>query len=613
MPERIRHGIYASGPWEINLARRELRHSSTPIPLGGRAFDILEVLVQSAGELVTKDELIASVWPGAIIEENTLQVHVSAVRKALGQDRGLLTTSSGRGYRLSGSWSARDGHGADGDTTRSHEITRPAASPRAMTNLPAVTSELIGRTLAEEQLRDLASAYRVVTLTGPGGIGKTTLALATARNLLAEFGGDVWLIDLASLSDPELVPSAIAGVLSLRFGGEPILPASVARLIGQRRILLVLDNCEHVIEAAAAFAETAVRSCPQVSILATSREALRIEGEYIYRVPPLEVPAPHRDDPASLRNSSAVQLFIEKIKTLDSGFSPNDDSLVTIATICRQLDGIPLAIEFAAARTATIGLQQVAARLADRFGLLIHGRRTALPRHQTLRATLDWSYDLLSESEQRLLRQLAVFPAGFTLEAIAAVMRGGITSPESAVVDGVGSLVAKSLVTIDSAPSTGRWRLLETIRAYALEKLDESGERQNAARRHAQFVHDHITPAQLGARMQIGSAEMVDLAGEIDNVRTALDWALSSDGDVQIGAALTAAYVDVWLHLGLLIECRNRVERILEGVAPEPRFTNAMRMNLHLGLGIALFFTVGPGGKNEIGPATGTRCGDAAG
>jgi predicted ATPase len=326
---------------------------------------------------------------------------------------------------------------------------------------------------------------------------------------------------------------------------------------------------------------------------------LRIDGEYAYRVTPLEVPSPLHDEPANIRNSSAVQLFVEKTKTLDSQFSPRDDSMTTIAAICRQLDGIPLAIEFAASRAATIGLRQVAARLADRFGLLIQGRRTALPRHQTLRAALDWSYDLLSEPERHLLRQLAVFPAGFTLDAVASVV-GGIASPEPAAIDGVGSLVAKSLVTVDGAPSTGRWRLLETIRAYALEKLEESGERQNAARRHAEFVRKRIASAELGSRMQIGNAEMAELAGEIDNVRSALDWAFSPDGDARIAAALTAAYVTVWLHLGSLIECRNRVELVLEGTAAELELSDALRMHLHLGLGIALFFTIGPAERTKL-------------
>ncbi len=602
MPEQIRHGIYASGPWEINLARRELRYSGSPVPLGGRAFDILEVLVRSAGELVTKDELIASIWPGAIIEENTLQVHVSAVRKALGPDRGLLRTSSGRGYRLSGVWVTRDGHGAGAPVqadTSPESATKLTVVSRPPTNLPAPTSELVGRALAQEQLRDLASAYRVVTLTGPGGIGKTALALWAARSLLPEFNGDVWLIDLASLSDPALAPSAIAGVLGLRLGGEPILPSSIAHMIGQRRLLLLLDNCEHVIKAVAELAETVVRSCPHASILATSREALRIDGEYIYRVPPLEVPLSQHDAPNIIRNSSAVQLFIEKLKTLDSQVLSRDDSLMTIAAICRQLDGIPLAIEFAASRAATIGLQQVAARLADRFGLLIQGRRTASPRHQTLRAVLDWSYDLLSEPERYLLRQLAVFPAGFTLDAVASVVGGG-TSPQSAVVDGVGSLVAKSLVTVDGAPTAGRWRLLETIRAYAFEKLEESGERQSVARRHAEFVRDRIASAELGSRLQIGNAEMVNLAGEVDNVRSALDWAFSPGGDAQLGAALTAGYVVVWLHLGSLMECRNRIEHVLEGTSPELQLSDAVRMHLHLGLGIALFFTAGPTERTRL-------------
>ena len=589
MAEGAHAGIYRSGPWEIDLPRRELRSNGVLVPLGGRAFDILEVLIRSSGQLVTKDELIAEVWPGAIVEENTLQVHVSAVRKALGRDRGLLRTSSGRGYRLAGDWVARDQRSRD---VKEQEQVRPAAVSPA-TNLPAAMGELIGRALGEEQLRDLVSAYRVVTLTGHGGIGKTALALATARSLLSDYNGDVWLIDLASLSDPELVPSAVAGALGLRFGGEPILAASIARAIGQRRLLLLLDNCEHVIGAAAEFAETVVRFCPRASILATSREALRIEGEYAYRVPPLDVPSLHTDDAGHILQCSAVRFLIEKMKTLDSQFSPRDDDLTIIAAICQHLDGIPLALEFAAARAATIGLQQVAARLEDRFGLLIHGRRTARPRHQTLRAALDWSYDLLSEPEQRLLRRLAVFPAGFTLDAVSSIVPAS-RPDEPAVLDGIGNLVAKSMVMVEVGSDAGRWRLLETVRAYALEKLAETGETHIVARRHAEFVRDRIASVTLRARLQLSKAEIALLAGEMDNVRAALEWAFSLVGDPGIGAVLTAAYVPVWLNLGMLVECRDRVERVLGGHGVQIELTDAILMHLHLGLGISLFFTIGP-------------------
>jgi predicted ATPase/DNA-binding winged helix-turn-helix (wHTH) protein len=496
----VRHLLYEFAGWEVDLARRELRTRGVPVPLGGRAFKIFAVLVQSAGELVTKDELMDRVWPGAIVEENKLQVHISAVRKALGPDRGTLKTSFGRGYRLLGNWTVRKEH-APADSVV-FDPTRMPVQP-FLANVPAAGSELIGRATSVQQLRDFLSAYRMITLTGLGGIGKTTLALEVARGLLPAFNGACWLVDVASLSNAGLVPSMVAGVLGLKLGGDEISPESVARAIGVRKLLLVVDNCEHVVDAAAKLAETIVRMCPHAYVLATSREVLRIEGEHVYRVPPLDVPPQNAEEPGSVLGHSAVQLFMTRIHALHSNFSPHRANLRAIAAICRRLDGIPLAIEFAAARAATLGLQQVVSCLEDRFALLTGGRRTALPRHQTLRATLDWSYELLPEPERCLLRRLGVFAGGFTLEAANAVMRDqGYTA--SVVLNEIANLVAKSLITLDGSEPTGRWRLLETIRAYSLEKLAESGEAEHVARQRAEFFRAGPTPGFLASTGRSG-------------------------------------------------------------------------------------------------------------
>ncbi|HWS63881.1 MAG TPA: winged helix-turn-helix domain-containing protein [Steroidobacteraceae bacterium] len=524
MPEQSRTLVYESGGWEVDLARRELRTRGDPVSLGCRAFQIFAVLVQSAGQLVTKDELMARVWPGVIVEENTLEVHISAVRKALGTDRGTLKTSFGRGYRLVGDWTIRK------ESTPVDPVvldpTRMSAKP-FLTNLPAAASEVIGRTAAVQQLQELLSSYRAITLTGPGGIGKTTLALEVARGLFPAFNGDCWLVDVASLSDPGLVPSMVAGVLGLKLGGDEISSESVARAIGGQKLLLVLDNCEHVIDAAALLAETVVRLCPATSIVVTSREVLRIEGEHVYRVLPLDVPSPHQQESDLVLGHSAVQLFIARTRALNSDFSPHGENLRAIVAICRHLDGIPLAIEFAAARAAMLGPEPVRSGLNERFGLLTGGRRTALPRHQTLRATLDWSYELLPETERCLLRRLGIFTGGFTLEGANAVMSDqGYT--ESALLEQIANLVAKSLVTVDGSAPAGRWRLLETIRAYALELLEESGETDQVARRGAEFFRDLVGPAMHGSQVQPTVEDMARYGREIDNVRAALDWSFSS-------------------------------------------------------------------------------------
>ena len=594
MPEPGGQPVYQTGEWEIDLARREVRARGVSVPIGGRAFEIMEVLVRAAGDLVTKNELMDRIWPGAVVGDNTLQVHISAVRKALGPYGAMLKTVSGRGYRMLENW-----------TVRHHDSPTPLTNRRpisenpepAATNFPMNITALNGRSAATRRLRDLVSAWRVVTLTGPGGIGKTALALEVAGGLLADFDGGGWFVELASLSDPDLVPSAIARVMGLKLTGETISAEAIARAIGGQNLLLVLDNCEHVIDAVATVTEMLVRSCPRTTILTTSREVLRIDGEFVYRVPPLEVPAAATRNPDRILEHGAVELFVARTKALLSGFAANAEDLAAIAMICRRLDGIPLAIEFAAARAATLGIQPVAARLDDRFALLTGGRRTALPRHRTLRATLDWSFELLPSAERLLLRRLAVFAGGFPLAAAVAVM-GHTDAAMPSVLHGLASLVNKSLVVFDASAPTDRWRLLETIRAYALEKLIESGEADDARRRHAAYFRDLFTP-EGGVETRLSGEDLALRLQEIDNVRAALDWSFSPSGDAEIGRDLTAAYGPVWLHLSLVAECRERCERALLDLKSDESSNPRRQMRLHTALGSALLGTMGPGEQTE--------------
>jgi predicted ATPase len=501
----------------------------------------------------------------------------------------MLKTASGRGYRLLGTWTSRQ----DGDSVESvdFESTRRLTQP-SLTNLPVAVSDLIGRTTAVRQLQDLLSAYRTVTLTGPGGIGKTALALEVARSLFPTYEGDRWVIDLVSVSDPGLVPSAVAGVLSLRLGGTEISPDSVARAIRGKRLLLLLDNCEHVVDAVAGLAEAVLRVCPQVSILATSRELLRIEGEHVYRVPSLEVPPQHWEDLHDMLRYSAVELFIARTQALHSDFSARDEILTAIANICRRLDGIPLAIEFAAARAAAIGVRQVASHLDDRFRLLTSGRRRALPRHRTLRATLDWSYELLPDSEKCLLRRLAIFVAGFTLDEATAIMSNG-DDDTSAVLEGIAKLVEKSLVALDGSAPDDRWQLVETIRAYGLERLTESGEAELVSRRHAEF-YCALFEQQAGEwEMRPTTADGFVRFGEnLANVRAALEWSFSERGDIAIGTALADASARFFLERSLLIECYRWTSRAIAALDCTTIGTRR-EMELQTALGVSMMFTQG--------------------
>ena len=586
MPGTTLNLVYSCEPWEIDLGRRELRSCGTPVALGSRAFEIVEALVRAKGQLVTKDDLMERIWPGIVVGENTLPVHISAVRKALGPDRGMLKTSHGRGYRLVGDW-----------TTQHGEATEAAPPPqprfpsveRPPTNFPATVGELVGRSAAVQRVRDLLSAYRVVTLTGVGGIGKTVLAMKAARELLTHFEHGVWLVELASLSDETLTPSAVAGALELKLAGERVTAEPLARAIGDRHLLLLLDNCEHLIDSVATLAEAVMRLCPRATILATSREMMRIEGESVYRVPALDVPALEQERPDSILGYSAVELFIIRQKSLDTSFSPLPGDLASIAEICRHLDGIPLAIEFAAARAALVGTEQVAVGLRDRFALLTSGRRTAIPRHRTLRAALDWSYGLLSKEEQRLLRRLAVFPAGFTFEAAQAV--GGMGLADLSIVEELSSVVSKSLCErVDSTPPT-RWRLLETVRAYGWEKLTENGEYPGAARRHAEYFRDLVSPIAASSTAWLSRDDVAPCARELDNVRAALDWALSPDGDPEIGARLTAAFAPIWQSLSLMGECRDRLERMLPIRPPDICLSQATELRMWIAYAESLVMT----------------------
>jgi predicted ATPase/DNA-binding winged helix-turn-helix (wHTH) protein len=596
MSELVRQPIYASGDYEVDLGRRELRSGGVPVPIGSRAFELVEVLVRSAGDLITKSDLMDRVWPGTIVNDNTLQVHIAAVRKALGTQRSALKTESGRGYRLLGDWTVR--------YNGSHippAISEPSPAPdeRQTTNLPAVVTTLVGRAAAAERLRDLVSAYRVVTLTGPGGIGKTTLALQVARDLLDGFDDGGRLVELAALRDPDLVPAAVGGILGLRFGREAISAEAVARAIGDVELLLVLDTCEHLVDAVAELAETVVRFCPRVTVLTTSREVLRIDGEFVYRVPPLDVPPMAEDGVEDVLAHSAVALFIARLKALSTEFSVTPTNLPTIAEICRRLDGIPLAIEFAAARAATLSVAQVALGLEDRFGLLTSGRRTALPRHRTLRAALDWSYELLSPAERQVLCRLSVFAGWFSLEAAVAVAScDDFDEPKS--VETIANLVAKSLISTENRGPVVRYRLLDTTRAYVAAQLAERGDGDKAARYHAKFFHDALGRIEAGTTKTDAEESFASYADQLPDVRVALEWSFSPRGDRTIAIGLAAPASQYFLELSLLTECLRWTEEALEGL-DDLWIGSRPEMELRAAHGLSLMFTVG--NTEEVGAA----------
>jgi predicted ATPase/DNA-binding winged helix-turn-helix (wHTH) protein len=588
----------AFGRFRVLPHRRELLAEGRPIKLGGRAFDVLMALIEARGAVVGKDALRARVWPDRIVDENNLKAQISALRAALGTERELIRTVARRGYQFTGE--IRNLSASPDERAGMGMVAAQPASALATTNLPEPVSELIGRDVELDEILDLSTSHRLVTLVGPGGIGKTRLGSEAARRLLPRFVDGVWVAELAPLSDPELVSVTVATTLGLDLAGGTISPERVANALGSKQLMLVLDNCEHVVDAVAEMAQALLRANPGTRVIATSREPLRVEGEQIYPVPPLGVPAAETEDPWQY---GAVQLFVERARAAERHFEPEGRRVAMIAAICRRLDCLPLPILLSSSPPPALGIEELSARLDDRFQLLTGGRRTALPRHQTLRATLDWSYELLAEPERVILRRLAVFAGFFSLEAAGAVAASPEAAP-SEVVDGVSSLVAKSLVAAEIDSAIARYRLLDTTRAYALEKLGDSGELEAIARHHAEYYRDLFERAEAEWEAQPAAEWLADYGRQIDNLRAALDWAFSPGGDNSIGVALTAAAVPLWMHLSLMEECRGRVERALAAITAGAGRDARREMQLHAALAASLMFT--RGAVSEIG-AAGTR------
>jgi predicted ATPase/DNA-binding winged helix-turn-helix (wHTH) protein len=462
------------GRLRAHPATRQIYLDDTEVQIGSRAFDVLLLLIAGNGDLVKKDEILKNVWPESFVEENNIHVQISSLRKLLGDDRGLIQTVPGRGYRLQTQPGTSD------------DMRTPAVSPVVPTNLPASTSALIGREQAIEEVSRTLRSARLLTLVGSGGIGKTRLAIEAARGLTARFPDGVYLVSLACATSPASVLEAIGKALGARHEDTPPCLGQIAAQMKQRRMLVVLDNCEHILESAAEAALVFLQDSCGTHVLATSREALRVPGETVYTVPTLDYPEPDDQGDAVLRRS-AVRLFLARATASNPGFPTDALSIQETGTVCRRLDGIPLALELAASRAAILGIQTLSAHLDDRFRMLTGGHRTALPRHQTLKATLDWSYALLDDHERRLLRWLGLFSNGFNMSGISALM-GPQWCEQGKAINALTGLVAKSLVIVDNTTQEGRYRLLETTRAYAIQKLDDNGEYALAARAHRQHL-----------------------------------------------------------------------------------------------------------------------------
>ena len=512
---------YRFGTVEVRPSERQLLVEGQPAAVGARAFDLLIALIDHRDRVVSKNELLDLVWPGLVVEENNLQVQVSTLRKLLGANS--VATIPGRGYRFT-----LVPEGSD---------SAPSCPLPRRHNLPAPLNSFVGREQEITEVKTLLGTSRLVTLASVGGTGKTRLSLQVAGEVVDEYPDGVWFVELAPLSDERRVPQVVAFVLEMtEEAGKPAID-SLARFVRDKRLLLVLDNCEHLLHGSADLAKRLLQAAPHIKILASSREPLHVAGEMVYQVP-------------AMATAQAIRLFVDRARAANTAFEVAPGIAERVVEICNRLDGIPLAIELAAARVRALSVDKIAARLDDRFRLLTGGDQTALPRQQTLRASMDWSYELLSAPERILLRRLGVFAGGWTLEAAEAVAGDGEVEQAGSVLELLTGLVEKSLVSPDFGGE--RYHLLETVRQYALEQLAESGEQPAVRNRHLACYMDLASKARPEL---VGPAQATWLARldlERENLLAAHAFCDEADNGEELGLRLVSTLKAYWVSRGML-------------------------------------------------------------
>jgi predicted ATPase/DNA-binding winged helix-turn-helix (wHTH) protein len=580
--------VISFGPFNLIASERLVTKDGAPIEVSSRALDILIVLLSRPNEVMSKSELLSQVWPDVTVGEGSLRFHMTYLRKALGDGQDgarYIATLPGRGYCFVAPASRAS-------SPRNDVSVATANFPHA--NLPSRLSRMVGRDEDVLKLSAQLNASRFVTIVGAGGVGKTTVAIAVGHHLIEAFAGAVLFVDLGMLSDPDLVTTAIASMLGLSVHSDDATPNLIAYL-RNKRILLILDTCEHLVDAVATLAASIIDAAAHAHILATSREALRVESEHIYRLDTLACPP---DDPgltaAVVHAFPATQLFVERAVASGMRLDVGDAEAVIVAGICRKLDGVALAIELAARRVESYGLQQTAALLDQRLTLLWLGSRTAPPRQRTLQATLDWSFGLLTELERVVLRRLAAFVGHFTLDAAAEVVTSAILD-RATVFSAMDSLVAKSIVATRPIGAMMRYRLLDTTRAYVLEiRIDETVSADLAVR-HAAYYRRWLEQSGIEwSSLATGEARIPHFAA-VNNVRAALEWCFGTSGNTDLGVGLAAAAAPVFLAMSLLPECHRWSERAIFAL-DDAALGGLDEMHLQAALGVSLMFM--RGGRN---------------
>lgn len=529
---------YAFGDFVLHTAERRLERGGEPVKIGAHALDVLALLLEHAGEPVTKEQLWERAWPGVTVAETSLRFQLTGLRKILGDngtDTRLIATLPGRGYSF---------------VAAVRRLDAPAQIAVPVAPLPPRLSRMIGREQELAELGKLLHQHRFVNIVGPGGIGKTTLATAVAHDAAGSFPNEVCFIDLGPLAESGNVAGAVATALGLPVSQNDPTP-SIVTFLKDRKTLLVLDSCEHVITAAAQLAERVYSGAAAAHLLVTSREVLRVEGERVYPLAPFVYP--DQAEPmslASVLDYAAARLFVERAVAAGSTHDFSDRDAAAIADICGRLDGIALALELAAGLVPAHGLGGTQALLVDGVRHLRGGRRTAVPRHQTLTGMLSWSFELLDQRARNVLLRLAVFVGSFTLEAVSAVATDRDIDADEAI-EIVAALMAKSLVATRAVGSTVRYRLLDTTRAYLADKLAQRDDADEVARRHALYHRDLVRSHSAAAS-----------AADVPNIRAALAWCFGADSALAVSVAAGAA--PLFLRLSLLTECSRLAQAAID-------------------------------------------------
>jgi predicted ATPase/DNA-binding winged helix-turn-helix (wHTH) protein len=553
--ERAMSQNYVFGTFTLHAAGHRLTRDGQTVPLGMSARRLLAVLVANAGEPISKDQLINSVWGHSPVSDNTLHVHMTSLRRVVGD--GVIATKQGFGYRFIAPVRTEQSVVQGAVETKAPELAGSVAESPRPANQPL--RKLIGRGVILEELQRLTAKTQLITLVGPGGVGKTSLILALGEALRPQYSEAVWLVDLASLKDPTLVPREAAAALQVKIPDQAPALEGLRRSLAGKTGLVLLDNCEHILAAAAALADALGAASANLRIVATSRSALGSDSECVYPVPPLSLP---KAGAAAIfvRAEPAVEMFTVVARELDPSFHLSDAEIVMAGRICQRLDGLPLAIQMAARWAPVLGMDELDARLAQSLASWTELRGSARDRHDTLQATFAWSYELLTPRDQMLLRQLAIFASSFSLKAAEAVLCDDAL-PAAAIQAGLLHLVRHSLVMVARSSGGAQYRLLETTRVFAAEKIIDSTEQDAVSTRHARYVHNVLEQARLEWETTSDSVWVGRYSTILPNLRAALDWTLRHPLHIDEGVALAAASGPLWREMSLSLEGQQHLTR----------------------------------------------------